>query len=187
MASIAVSTLAASSVGRSAMNDVCGNGGSWLERASSLPVAFAQVREDALLDREVVRSIGKGARVAMVASGGCTAALLASMEGVGRLLVVDPNPAQLALTGLKLRLLESTGPEERLAVLGHAPMAPVDRRARLGRRTGGARPPARRLGVDLVDLSDRPRSWRPLRAPVRGIARSVARLIGAAGGAPVAR
>lgn len=113
------------------MNDGCGNGGSWLERASSLPVAFAQVREDALLDREVVRSIGKGARVAMVASGGCTAALLASMEGVGRLLVVDPNPAQLALTRLKLRLLESTGPEERLAVLGHAPMAPVDRRARL--------------------------------------------------------
>ena len=113
------------------MNDVSGNGGSWLERASVLPVAFAQVREDALLDYEVARSVGEGARVAMVASGGCTVALLANMENVGYVHFVDPNPAQLALTRLKLHLLETTGPEERLALLGHAPMAHLDRAARL--------------------------------------------------------
>ena len=67
----------------------------------------------------------------MVASGGCTAALLADMAGVRHLHVVDPNPAQMALTRLKLRLLETTGPAQRLALLGHAPMAPVDRSARL--------------------------------------------------------
>ncbi|MCY3841751.1 MAG: DUF3419 family protein [Gammaproteobacteria bacterium] len=113
------------------MNDVCGKGGSWLERASALPVAFAQVREDALVDFDVVRSVGKGARVAMVASGGCTVALLASMADVAHLHCVDPNPAQLALTRLKLRLLEATSPEERLALLGHAPMAPAERGRRL--------------------------------------------------------
>ncbi|MDE0442110.1 MAG: DUF3419 family protein [Gammaproteobacteria bacterium] len=113
------------------MNDVCGNGGSWPERASVLPVAFAQVREDALLDYEIVCSVGEGARVAMVASGGCTVAMLASMASVAHLHCVDPNPAQLALTRLKLRLLATTGPGERLALLGHAPMVHLDRAARL--------------------------------------------------------
>ncbi|MCE2461898.1 MAG: DUF3419 family protein [Pseudomonadales bacterium] len=113
------------------MNDVCGNGSSWLERASALPVAFAQVREDALLDYEVVRSIGDGARVAMVASGGCTAALLAGTASVAHIHLVDPSPAQLALTRLKLRLQETTDRRERLALLGHAPMPAVDRTARL--------------------------------------------------------
>lgn len=113
------------------MGDVVGNGGSWLERASALPVAFAQVREDALLDYDVARSVGQGARVAMVASGGCTTALLASMPSVAHVHFVDPNPAQLALTRLKLRLLETTGTSERLALLGHASMAPAGRSARL--------------------------------------------------------
>ena len=113
------------------MNDLCDNGGSWLDQASVLPVAFAQVREDALLDYEVARSVGEGARVAMVASGGCTVALLAGMANIAHLHFVDPNPAQLALTRLKLRLLETTDPKERQALLGHAPMAPTDRAARL--------------------------------------------------------
>ncbi|MYJ74388.1 MAG: DUF3419 family protein [Gammaproteobacteria bacterium] len=103
------------------MDYVCDNGGSWLEQANVLPVAFAQVREDARLDYEVARSLGEGARVAMVASGGCTVALLAGLANVAYLHFVDANPAQLALTRLKLRLLETAGPEERLAVLGHAP------------------------------------------------------------------
>ena len=113
------------------MNDVPGIGGSWLENASRLPVAFAQVREDALLDVDVVRSIGEGARVAMVASGGCTAALLAGTAGVAHVHIVDPNAAQLALTRLKLRLLETTDPGQRLALLGHASMAPLGRQAHL--------------------------------------------------------
>ena len=113
------------------MNEVCDSGGSWLEQASVVPVAFAQVREDALLDYEVARSAGRGARVAMVASGGCTVALLASMATVAHVHFVDPNPAQLALTRLKLRLLDTTGTEGRLALLGHAPMAPTDRATRL--------------------------------------------------------
>ena len=113
------------------MHDVCGHGGSWLETARGLPVAFAQVREDPLLDLEVVRFAGSHARVAMVASGGCTAALLGSVASVGHVHLVDPNPAQLALTRLKLRLLKTAAPGERLALLGHAAMAPGDRKARL--------------------------------------------------------
>lgn len=113
------------------MDDCCKNGASWIEQASALPVAFAQVREDALLDRKVVRSVGGGVRVAMVASGGCTVALLANTADVAHVHLVDPNPAQLALTRLKLRLLGTTEPKERLALLGHASMAPRDRAARL--------------------------------------------------------
>lgn len=123
------------------MNDVCYDGGSWLDRASVLPVAFAQVREDALLDVDVARSAGDGAHLAMVASGGCTAALLACTAGVGHLHFVDPNPAQLALTRLKLRLLGTADPNERLALLGHASMAPADRAARLAEE------------LDALDLS----------------------------------
>ena len=95
-------------------------------------MAFAQVREDAHLDLDVVRSVGEGARVAMVASGGCTAALLAGVRNIAHVHLVDPHPAQLALTRLKLRLLETTGPCERLALLGHASMAAAEREARLG-------------------------------------------------------
>jgi len=42
----------------------------------------------------------------MVASGGCTAAVLATMPNVAAIHLVDANPAQLALARLKLRLLE---------------------------------------------------------------------------------
>ena len=136
------------------MNEVCGNGGSWLEQASVLPVAFAQVREDALLDCEIVRSVGEGARVAMVASGGCTVAMLASMANVAHLHCVDPNPAQLALTRLKLRLLETTGPEDRFALLGHAPMAQIDRAARLTDELAALDLPSDALGpISLVSRS----------------------------------
>ncbi len=101
----------------------------WVEKAAVLPIAFAQVREDPLVDRWVVERIGANAHVAMIASGGCTAALLAAMPEVGRLHLVDPNPAQLALARLKLRLLQTANADERAALLGHAPMN--DRSARL--------------------------------------------------------
>jgi len=100
----------------------------WLEQAAALPIAFALVREDALLDMDVVRSIGPGVRVLMVASGGCTAAALVTIPNVAHLHLVDPNPAQLALSRLKLSLLATDEPPARLALLGHLSLAPKDRR-----------------------------------------------------------
>ncbi len=97
---------------------------SWLDEAAALPVAFAQVREDARLDAGVLDQLPPGAEVVMVASGGCTAAALAAGGRVGSLHLVDPNSAQIALARLKLALL---GDSRRLAVLGHAPMPPGER------------------------------------------------------------
>ncbi len=104
---------------------------SWVEDAALLPVAFSQVREDALLDRAVVEDLGADVRLMMVASGGCTAALLASMPQVSCLHLVDPNPAQLALTKLKLRLLSEANAARRLALLGHLDMPAARRRREL--------------------------------------------------------
>ena len=94
----------------------------WLADAAALPIAFALVREDALLDRDILSRLGPAARVSMVASGGCTAAFLAAAPNIGHLHLVDPNPAQLALCRLKLELLRTMPPAERLALLGHAPL-----------------------------------------------------------------
>ena len=77
----------------------------WLTQAAALPVAFAQVREDPLLDETLVAQAGHKARICMVASGGCTAAALATLPSVELLHCVDPNPAQLALARVKLALL----------------------------------------------------------------------------------
>jgi S-adenosylmethionine-diacylglycerol 3-amino-3-carboxypropyl transferase len=104
----------------------------WVLQAAALPVAFAQVREDPLLDLWVVEQLGRDARVALVASGGCTAALLATASNVAWLHLVDSNPAQLALSRLKLRLLQTSTPADRLALLGHASMPAAERQARLG-------------------------------------------------------
>ena len=102
----------------------------WVEEAAALPLAFAQVREDALLDREVVERAGTGARVLLVASGGCTAAWLAACPAVRVLHLVDPNPAQLALARLKLSLLARPGAERR-QLLGHEALPAETRSARL--------------------------------------------------------
>ncbi|MCI0376821.1 MAG: BtaA family protein [Gemmataceae bacterium] len=103
----------------------------WVVETARWPLAFAQVREDPLLDLKVVHQIGSGAHVIMVASGGCTAAHLVGKGNVQSLHLVDPNPAQLALTRLKLHLLRVAQTEERLALLGHQPwVGPVQSRAR---------------------------------------------------------
>lgn len=102
---------------------------SWLDHAVSLPVAFAQVREDPLIDQWVVDRLPDRARICMVASGGCTAALLACHPRVASIQLVDPNPAQLALCRLKLRLLCQAPPEVRARRLGHSAM-PIDERRR---------------------------------------------------------
>jgi S-adenosylmethionine-diacylglycerol 3-amino-3-carboxypropyl transferase len=104
---------------------------SWVEEAARLPVAFAQVREDPLLDAEVLRGLPWEARVIMIASGGCTLAFLAAMSHLGRIDVVDPNPAQIALARLKVYLLQHEDSASRLALLGHAPMPAEEREGRL--------------------------------------------------------
>lgn len=103
----------------------------WWREASSLPLAFAQVREDPHLDRTLLEETTPEARVLLVASGGCTACYLAACPQVAALHVVDPNPAQLALTRLKLHLLQSAEPEDRLALLGHRPLAATVRHQQL--------------------------------------------------------
>lgn len=100
---------------------------SWVREANELPLGSAQVREDPLQDLELVRGLDRPARALLVASGGCTAALLACQSQLRGLDLVDPNPAQLALTRLKLRLLREPVPE-RMQLLGHAPL-PLEARA----------------------------------------------------------
>ncbi len=102
----------------------------WAVEAARLPVAFAQVREDALLDLRLLDRIGgSDIRGIMIASGGCTAAALVSSGRLSHLHLVDANPAQIALTRIKLHLLQTTSPLERARILGHAaagaPRAPA--------------------------------------------------------------
>ncbi|HWB73373.1 MAG TPA: DUF3419 family protein [Nannocystaceae bacterium] len=101
---------------------------SWLDDAAALPIAFAQVREDPLLDVEVIARLPEGVRALVIASGGCTAALLSCSPYLASLDLVDPNPAQLVLTRLKLAALADP-PARRRACFGHAPMSMEERRA----------------------------------------------------------
>ena len=78
----------------------------WIDQAAAMPVAFAQVRENALIDQWVVRQLTLPVDVMIVASGGCTAALLVAEPNVRSLHLVDPNPAQLALARMKLWLMQ---------------------------------------------------------------------------------
>ena len=66
----------------------------WVLETARRPIAFAQVREDALLDRRMVEQLDGGAEVLLIASGGCTAAALAVTPQISRLHLVDLNPAQ---------------------------------------------------------------------------------------------
>jgi len=119
---------------------------SWVIDAAQLPVAFAQVREDPELDQWVVGQVGGGARILMVASGGCTAAALAATSGVASLHLVDPNPAQIALARLKLHLLASASLDERLALLGHAPLNEAKRAIAVAAALASLELPAETLG-----------------------------------------
>jgi S-adenosylmethionine-diacylglycerol 3-amino-3-carboxypropyl transferase len=103
---------------------------SWVRETAPWPLAFAQVREDPLLDGEIVAQCGASARVLMIASGGCTAAHLLANHNLNRLHLVDANPAQLALTRLKLHLFRFPF-ERRQAILGHRPMSATERRTAL--------------------------------------------------------
>ena len=95
----------------------------YTDEAISYPIAFAQVREDPLQDQEVINHYFPEGKISMlmIASGGDTAAYLAGTAPISRLMIVDPNLAQISLTKLKLHLL-SYPTQKRLEVLGHAPM-----------------------------------------------------------------
>lgn len=95
----------------------------WVIEAARMPVGFAQVREDPLIDLAVLRHLHRRSLSGvMIASGGCTAAALAASERFSRLHLVDVNPAQIAICRLKLHLLQTATPIERYRLLGHAPM-----------------------------------------------------------------
>ncbi|MEN9358505.1 MAG: hypothetical protein RL095_40 [Verrucomicrobiota bacterium] len=97
----------------------------------SLPLLFAQVREDPLQEERLLRDLGPAPRLMMIASGGCTAAYLAGKSLAAEIHLVDAAPAQVALTRLKLALLQAP-PSQRRALLGWSPTAPEDRLAGLG-------------------------------------------------------
>lgn len=101
---------------------------SWALEAASLPLAFAQVREDPRLDCSIVERLPRQASVVMIASGGETLVQVARQPSVKHILAVDMNPAQLALARLKCRLAGSETPHASLRLLGHEPMPPEDRR-----------------------------------------------------------
>lgn len=101
----------------------------WARRAASLPLAFAQVREDPRLDLELARQVPAGGTVVMIASGGETAACLGRLPL--RLVAVDMNPAQLALARVKWELAGKAPAEDAAALLGHVPMATGERRRRM--------------------------------------------------------
>jgi S-adenosylmethionine-diacylglycerol 3-amino-3-carboxypropyl transferase len=128
----------------------------WALDAARLPLVFAQVREDAALDLELLRLLGTDLDVVMVASGGCTAAALAASGRVARLHLVDPNPAQIALARLKLALLAEAGPAARLELLGHAPGPAGRRRERLARALAALGLPDDALGPPAVVARDGP-------------------------------
>lgn len=92
----------------------------WLEKAEKFPIAFAQVREDSQIDVLLAGRIYNKTRGIMVASGGCTAAHLASTGIFTHLTLVDTNPVQLELARLKLFLLQNGTKSERMGLLGYS-------------------------------------------------------------------
>jgi S-adenosylmethionine-diacylglycerol 3-amino-3-carboxypropyl transferase len=86
---------------------------------TTLPVAFAQVREDPRLDIALARQVE--ARTAfLIASGGCTLAALTALTGIQRFAALDANPAQVALARLKVAALDLARSDRR-ALFGYAP------------------------------------------------------------------
>lgn len=98
----------------------------WALAAANLPIAFSQVREDPRLDVEIAKRLPPEATGMMIASGGETAVCLARLP-FSSLLLVDVNPAQLALTRCRFHLAATYRSRETFALLGHLPMAPGDR------------------------------------------------------------
>lgn len=115
-------------------NRVMTTADTWATEASALPLAFAQVREDPQLDRQLVRQLPASPTVVMIASGGETAITL-GREPLGTLHLVDMNRSQLALTRLKWELA-GRSPDQSSVILGHTVMLPEERLAELSQLLG---------------------------------------------------
>ena len=98
----------------------------WAQQTATLPLAFAQVREDPRVDLALASVLPYEGSVVMVASGGDTALCLGWVP-LQRLLLVDMNPAQLSLTRCKWRLAETHGSNEVSQLLGHHSLPPEER------------------------------------------------------------
>lgn len=85
-------------------------------------LGYARVHEDPALEMTLVevlaRELGRPLRVAVVASGGCTALTLLSSEHVARVDAIDLNPAQLHLVELKRAAIESLNLEQQGVLFG---------------------------------------------------------------------
>lgn len=86
-------------------------------------LGYAHVYEDPALELSLVemlaKELGRPLRVAVVASGGCTALSLLSSEHVARVDAIDLNPAQLHLVELKRRAIEHLDLDKQRVLLGH--------------------------------------------------------------------
>ncbi|MGQ0743835.1 MAG: DUF3419 family protein [Acidimicrobiales bacterium] len=102
---------------------------------------FAQVREDPLLELDVLAPALDG-RVVVVASGGCTALSLLH-RGQGQVVAVDLNRTQLHLVELKALAVGELGHEEATAFLGGHGARPEQRRRAFSRLAPGLSPAAR--------------------------------------------
>ncbi len=104
-------------------------------------IYFAQIREDAEVERALLRREPK-TRLAVIASGGCTAFSLLD-DAVEVVYAIDGNPAQAALVELKKVALERLDRASFLALLGEAPHA--ERLATYRRLADGLSESARRF------------------------------------------
>lgn len=117
----------------------------WLDIALQLPVRFAQVREDPLLDLEVLQRARLNCRALIIASGGCTVCALNTLKHIDEMVIVDPNRAQVALARLKLLIQRDVPASERASLLGHKPINSEERWTKLARL-------ASENNIDLQDI-----------------------------------
>ncbi|WP_395742397.1 DUF3419 family protein [Prosthecobacter sp.] len=122
----------------------------WAREAATLPLAFAQVREDPRLDVELAETLPAGAVVVMIASGGETLVQLARLP-LKRIHAVDMNAAQLALSKCKLHLAAHASADQAARLLGHESMPLAQRGEELRRLLGALAMPEDVFGpLDLV-------------------------------------
>jgi S-adenosylmethionine-diacylglycerol 3-amino-3-carboxypropyl transferase len=108
---------------------------------------YAHTREDPMLELELVerlaRERGRPLRVAVVASGGCTALTLLSSPDVARVDAIDLNPAQLHLTELKRACIDGLNLGEQRRLFGADEASSPDRLALYDRVRSDLSPAAR--------------------------------------------
>jgi len=81
------------------------------------PIQFAVVREDPMLEKELMEKF-KPASALLMASGGCTAFTLATLFPELKLTLVDPNPAQIQLIQRKSQALQRLGMDPAIVNIG---------------------------------------------------------------------